>query len=166
MKEYAVKEIASLLSVSDETVRRWIRDNKLVADRSAGTQGNKVKEEHLKNFLKSNQRHITLAAAQTLDIMGLYAGKAVSSLPIIGGSVYGQIGSAVGASVFAGATGLLSILRAKKKSDQTIITESQDSSDVDEIILSIKLEIAQKESELNLLKAQLKIIEETKGEVF
>lgn len=159
MKEYTVKEIAALLSVSDETVRRWIRNNKLEADRSAGTQGNKVKEDQLKNFLKNNQRQITLAAAQSLNLMELYEGKVALNGAIMGGTVFGPIGA------LTGAAGLISILKAKKKSDQTIVTKSQDSADADEIILSMKLEIAQKESELNLLKAQLKIIEETKGDV-
>lgn len=35
---YSVKEIAELLSVNEETVRRWIRDEKLDAERGSGRQ--------------------------------------------------------------------------------------------------------------------------------
>lgn len=51
MKTYTVKELSKLLHVNEETVRRWIRDNKLEAIQDSRKHGNVVTEEMLKKFL-------------------------------------------------------------------------------------------------------------------
>lgn len=145
MKEYTVREIAELLSVSEETVRRWIRGNKLEADRSAGTQGTIVTESQLKRFLDNNKNLVRPAA-------GVAAGVGF----LAGGSIGGVLSLALGA-------GLLSHL---SKGDINS-PQPEDQINKEAILVSLKLEIAQKEleigqkeSELKLLQSQAKIIEE------
>ncbi len=53
MKIYTVKEVAELLQVNPETVRRWIRDKKLGAQKSSNKGGNKILESELRTFLKA-----------------------------------------------------------------------------------------------------------------
>lgn len=83
MKYFTVKDVSSILSVSEETVRRWIRENKLSAERGSGRQGSKVSEESLKIFLKNNRASITSTASQ---IIGSSVGCVIASQagPIIG----------------------------------------------------------------------------------
>lgn len=65
MEYYSVKEIAELLSVNKEIVRRWIRDEKLEWERCSGRQGNKVTSEALIKFLDKNKRLMT-----TIGVVG------------------------------------------------------------------------------------------------
>lgn len=44
MKSYTVKDVAEMLQVNPETVRRWIRDNKLRAEKTSNKGGNKILE--------------------------------------------------------------------------------------------------------------------------
>jgi len=54
MKNYTVKEIASLLSVNEETVRRWVRSGELSARQISRKSGNVISEENLNAFLASH----------------------------------------------------------------------------------------------------------------
>lgn len=54
MKSYTVKEVAELLKVNPETVRRWIRDKKLIAHKTSNKSGNKILESELRAFLKTS----------------------------------------------------------------------------------------------------------------
>lgn len=62
---YSVKDIAKILSVNPETVRRWVRDGKIKAE-PIGTnrkKGFKITKEELKNFLDSEAKYGCRAAA-------------------------------------------------------------------------------------------------------
>lgn len=61
MKNYSVKEISELLKVNDETVRRWIRDDKLHANKSSRKTGNVVSEKDLILFLESVPKYANIA---------------------------------------------------------------------------------------------------------
>lgn len=54
MKEYTVKEIAESAGVSQETVRRWIREGKLEGAKASRKQGNRITEDALLRFVKMN----------------------------------------------------------------------------------------------------------------
>lgn len=51
MKTYKVSEVAELLNVNSETVRRWIRSGRLVADRHFGPSGNTIARNAIESFL-------------------------------------------------------------------------------------------------------------------
>jgi len=57
MKSYTVKEIASLLSVNEETVRRWIRSKELKARQISRKSGNVISEEQLNAFLATHPNY-------------------------------------------------------------------------------------------------------------
>ena len=59
MKSYTVKEVAELLQVNPETVRRWIRDKKLNAQKASNKGGNKILESELRAFLKTSPAYVT-----------------------------------------------------------------------------------------------------------
>ena len=132
MEYYTVKEVAVLLSVNEETVRRWIRDEKLEAERGSGRQGSKVTSVALKKFLDENKGFMTTVAATNLGIAksaagAIMAGAAMASATIGGSLVAGVI------------TGAISILKSQNKNK----TE-------------MKFELMEKENELNNIETKLK----------
>lgn len=84
MKYYTVKEAAEMLQVNPETVRRWIRDKKLGAEKTSNKGGNKILETELKAFLKAAPAYTTSAAA--LLMLGA-AAPAVMSAAFAAGKV-------------------------------------------------------------------------------
>jgi len=61
MKFYTVKEIAELLETNPETVRRWIRDGRLLADQTSKKEGNVISEAAFGAFLDQTPKYATKA---------------------------------------------------------------------------------------------------------
>ena len=59
MKTYTVKQIAQMLDTNPETVRRWIRDDKLKAVQISRKDGNVVSEDELKHFLRTVPKYLS-----------------------------------------------------------------------------------------------------------
>ena len=57
MKIYNTKEIADLLDVDNETVRRWVRSGELKAEQSSRKQGNIVYEKDLFDFISNKPKY-------------------------------------------------------------------------------------------------------------
>lgn len=149
MEYYSVKEIAELLSVNDETVRRWIRDEKLEAERGSGRQGSKITSEALTKFLGENKGLMTTIAASTLR---LSTSGAVASA--IGGAI-GVFATPLAAGVIAGAS-WISILKGKGKDKKTIKLELMEKElELESLAMRLKNEIAQKQNELELVERQI-----------
>lgn len=51
MESYSVAEVASMLQVNEETVRRWIREGKLEANRKLGRGGSSITLDNIVNFV-------------------------------------------------------------------------------------------------------------------
>ena len=81
-----IKDVAAMMNVSEETVRRWIRDGKLAAEDMGGRLGYRILQEDFEKF--SKLRNATSAASC-----------------IAGASVATQVGAGVGA-IFGGPVGL------------------------------------------------------------
>ena len=86
MKTYSVKQIAEMLSTNPETVRRWIRDDKLKAVQVSRKDGNIVTEAELERFVKATPKYfskfttgIGLAAIYPVVGIGALAGSIVAS---------------------------------------------------------------------------------------
>ena len=62
MKSFTVKEISELLETNPETVRRWIRDGKLLADQSSKKEGNVVSAGAFGAFLESTPKYASKAS--------------------------------------------------------------------------------------------------------
>lgn len=86
MKTYSVKQIAEILSNNPETVRRWIRDDKLKAVQVSRKDGNIVTEAELVRFIKATPKYFSkltagvgLAAMSPVVGIGALAGGIVAS---------------------------------------------------------------------------------------
>jgi excisionase family DNA binding protein len=51
-----VEEIAALLKVTEQTVRRWLRSGALVGRNFSGRTGYRVRETDLRNFLDRDRQ--------------------------------------------------------------------------------------------------------------
>ena len=86
MKTYSVKQIAEMLSTNPETVRRWIRDDKMKAVQVSRKDGNIVTEAELERFIKATPKYFSkltagvgLAAMSPVVEIGALAGGIVAS---------------------------------------------------------------------------------------
>lgn len=68
MAGYTVKQIAEMLDTNQETVRRWIREKKLVAVQTSRKDGNVVDEEELQRFIRSTPKYASRLAAAIIPI--------------------------------------------------------------------------------------------------
>ena len=83
MKEYTVKDIAELLKINPETVRRWIRNGELEASQISRKSGNVVSEQSLTAFLKKMPQYAPLAAGVLLPSplsLGMIVGSLFTSV--------------------------------------------------------------------------------------
>ncbi len=88
MKTYSVKQIAEMLGTNPETVRRWIRDDKLKAVQVSRKDGNVVTEAELGRFIKATPKYFSklnagaalAAMAPVVGIGALASGIVVSAL--------------------------------------------------------------------------------------
>ena len=150
MEFYTVKQIANMFSVNEETVRRWIRDNKLNAERGIGRQGSKVSTEDLNIFLNENKGLITSAAASALGIrtatVGTSLGGILSVIPFVSSIVFASC---------------LEILKAKGKNKMVIKLELVEKEiELEQIAMQLKNDISSKEHELELVEIQITKLKE------
>lgn len=81
MKTYNVKEVAKMLNISEETVRRWIRSGKLKANMDSRKGGSVITENMLREFVKRTPKYAGvlatslggIAAASTLLLGSIIA---------------------------------------------------------------------------------------------
>lgn len=157
MEFYTVKEIAEMLSVNEETVRRWIRDNKLDAERGAGRQGSKVSSESLKIFLDDNKGLITSTAA---SVLGFSTATALGAAALGVGTVVGSLIAPISAASIVGMS-WLGILKAKDKDKKQIKVELMEKElELEQLAMQLKTEIASKKHELELVESQIAKLKE------
>lgn len=81
MDTYSVKQIADMLNTKPETVRRWIRNGKLYAEKASRKEGHVVTEADLNKFLKSSPKYAGMAGG----LIGAAITMPVAAAPVIGG---------------------------------------------------------------------------------
>ena len=131
MEEYTVNEIAELLNTNPETVRRWIRNNKLHATQNSKHEGNVISKESLDNFLKKNSKYGAVATSTALL------------------AFLGAPGLIAGSSTIA-ATVLLDKMKDAKKGDIEIPPE---------YVPLIKKELKACERDISTMQAEIKKLE-------
>lgn len=67
-KTYKVNEIASLLGTNEETVRRWIRIDKLHASQQSKKTGNIISDDDLRTFLEDYPKYFERFMASTATL--------------------------------------------------------------------------------------------------
>ncbi len=161
MDYYSVQEVAGMLSVNEETVRRWIREGKIEAERGIGRQGSKITSAALMKFLEINKGLITTLAA---SILGL-------SPTSIGGGVIGEPTDVVMSSHPRKKTkipkkSLSKILPPEAKNYHYFGSKVKDKAkieleilqkqfDLENVALRLKNDILLKQNELKLVEEQL-----------
>ncbi|WP_322151144.1 helix-turn-helix domain-containing protein [Paratractidigestivibacter sp.] len=112
MRTYTVNDVAQMLDVDQETVRRWIRKGKLETEGEETSQGvpKKVTEESLVTFASSNKKYseklagaIGTAASAATAVAGA-AGIATSSAALAGAATTAAAAPflGIGGAIFAG----------------------------------------------------------------
>ena len=133
MQSYSVADVASMLNVNEETVRRWIREGKLEATLRRGRNGSSIKLEDIVDFVnRSSNGRMRSAIKYWLnehkikyDLVqfetGHTTGKILGSVagPVIGSIIGGPVGAVAGA--VSAASGLL-----EKGPDEIIRLRSED----------------------------------------
>ena len=75
MKKYNTMEIASLLNVNTETVRRWVRSGRLKSTRTSKKNGNLIDERDLLEFIKEKPKYKAMLNRLELQIDDTYVEK-------------------------------------------------------------------------------------------
>lgn len=83
MNTYTVKEISEMLGTSEETVRRWIREDRLKATQESRKQGNVVTEEMLDAFLKESPKYAARMGSM-FSLVGAGAVAVVAAMGVLG----------------------------------------------------------------------------------
>lgn len=90
MNTYSVKQIADLLETNPETVRRWIRDDKLKAVQVSRKDGNVITEDELQRFLKATPKYLPKFTAGITALSPLIGITALAG-GVIAGAVMGYL---------------------------------------------------------------------------
>ena len=90
MNTYSVKQISDLLETNPETVRRWIRDDKLKAVQVSRKDGNVITEAELQRFLKATPKYLPKFTAGITALSPLIGITAFAG-GVIAGAVMGYL---------------------------------------------------------------------------
>ena len=80
MKTYSVAEIAKLLNVNKETVRRWIRSGQLKSTKKSKKDGNVVDEVDLFEFVQTKPKYRNMVGVPELQISNTYISEELNCL--------------------------------------------------------------------------------------
>lgn len=144
-KSFTVKEIAEMLSVNEETVRRWIRDKKLPAETNSDGSF-KISPAALAKLIAENKKLSTPLSAATLAGIGIASG-AVGLIPGIG----------IMAAPIAYYAWKKAVQKADPKRKKTILEKEE--AKLYKQLAELKTQIAQLNEEAQLCQEQIKEIE-------
>lgn len=80
MKTYNVAEIAKLLNVNKETVRRWIRSGQLKSTQKSKRDGNVIDELDLFEFVQTKPKYRNMVGVPELQISNTYISEELNYL--------------------------------------------------------------------------------------
>ena len=80
MKTYSVAEIAKLLNVNKETVRRWIRSGQLKSTQKSKRDGNVIDELDLFEFVQTKPKYRNMVGVPELQINNTYISEELNCL--------------------------------------------------------------------------------------
>ena len=80
MKTYNVAEIAKLLNVNKETVRRWIRSGQLKSTKKSKKDGNVIDELDLFEFVQTKPKYRNMVGVPELQISNTYISEELNYL--------------------------------------------------------------------------------------
>ena len=80
MKTYTVAEIAKLLNVNKETVRRWIRSGQLKSTQKSKRDGNVIDELDLFEFVQTKPKYRNMVGVPEVQISNTYISEELNCL--------------------------------------------------------------------------------------
>ena len=80
MKTYNVAEIAKLLNVNKETVRRWIRSGQLKSTKKSKRDGNVIDELDLFEFVQTKPKYRNMVGVPEVQISNTYISEELNCL--------------------------------------------------------------------------------------
>ena len=80
MKTYNVAEIAKLLNVNKETVRRWIRSGQLKSTKKSKKDGNVIDELDLFEFVQTKPKYRNMVGVPEVQISNTYISEELNYL--------------------------------------------------------------------------------------
>ena len=80
MKAYSVAEIAKLLNVNKETVRRWIRSGQLKSTQKSKRDGNVIDELDLFEFVQTKPKYRNMVGVPEVQISNTYISEELNYL--------------------------------------------------------------------------------------
>lgn len=138
MQDYSVSDVAEMLGVNVETVRRWIRDDRLKAKRGLGRGGNSLQLEDIVEFVNTPPCNYVLPLMAWLDNHGIpYQKESVvytqadspldhlSSSAAAGGAAVTASGVGIGLASGAGVLGALLPVAAPIVGAAALMTASE-----------------------------------------
>ncbi len=72
MNIYTVKEVANMLNVTEEQVRRWIRSGELNSTINSKKEGHRISEDDLKAFVKIRSKYTKIIFVEVDDTRAEY----------------------------------------------------------------------------------------------
>ena len=80
MKTYSVVEIAKLLNVNKETVRRWIRSGQLKSTKKSKRDGNVIDELDLFEFVQTKPKYRNMVGVPEVQISNTHISEELNYL--------------------------------------------------------------------------------------
>lgn len=144
MKFFNVKQISDMLETNPETVRRWIRDGKLVAEQSSRKSGNVVSEESLLLFLNASPKYSSKQMYSFLTAMAVASAPLMTMSTVAGGFLAGL---------------LMSIISEKGKATSRV-NPAEVRSSIEKDIAKLRKSLAQKQALLEQTQSEISGIQE------
>jgi excisionase family DNA binding protein len=151
------KEISESLNVSEETVRRWIRNGDL--DAQLDGKSYLVDEETLKKFIQERAKIPGTTISKTASLL---SGGALTTAALTAiNPLFGLVAGAATAVSAAGAAGLLNSLAAKSKSSDGVGTsqETPNEATIELKDIEVYIEALQRKKKKLELEHQMKLLE-------
>lgn len=152
--EYTVSEIAEIFQTEPETVRKWIKGNKLKATKgNSNKEGMRVSEESLQEFLSKNSVKYSKTAFITATAAILTGGTSLAASLIIKANRDKRMLSEVKIK----SSDMVSLLEEELKQELKAISEKK------ELLESLEKEIKKKNERIAFIKEAISELEEVEA---
>lgn len=148
-KNYTVTEVAEIFQTNPETVRKWIKTDKLLAIKgSSKKEGMRISEEALKNFLTESPKYTKPALTTALAAL-ITGGTAIAGSLIVAGLLSKQKKEADSKSTKVKSTDLIKLLQNEIQQEQDILESKK------EELNSLQNEIKKHEDRIDYVKSMI-----------
>ena len=153
-KIYTVTEVAEIFQTNPETVRKWIKTDKLLAIKGGSKkEGMRISEESLKKFLTDSPKYTKPALTTALAAL-ITGGTAIAGSLIVAGLLAKQKKEADLQSTKVKSSDLIKLLQNEIQQEQVILKSKK------EELNSLQKEIKQHEDRIDYVKSMISDLSE------